>query len=85
MDQRRGVEEMKEVRAWRISCDAQGAHMYFDPVTEVPMVRDLTPEEKADILDRMSSVSALDEDEGETSDLVGYQRNLFPVGIPHGT
>ncbi len=58
--------------------------MYFDPATEVPMVRDLTEDEKRVRIDTYASVSELDEDEdGFTLD--DWQHNLFPVGIPHGT
>ena len=74
---------MKLVRAWRISSDEQGAHMFFHPDREVPMVRDLTAEELAVRLDRMSSVSALDEDEASRALLYGQLPLLGED--PHGS
>ncbi len=71
-------------RGWRICRDSTGFYMYFDPRIEVPMVRGLTEEEKADILDRYGSVSALDED--EDTYVFGSQREMFdpvpPAQVP---
>ena len=59
--------------------------MFFDPRIEVPMVRDLTEDEKVARLDRVGSVSALAEDEDASA--LGRQVQLFSDcgGDPHGT
>ena len=76
------ASSVKIVRAWRISGDDQGAHMFFHPDREVPMLRDLTADEVSVRVDRMGSVSALAEAEGAART---GQIQLFDGGDPHGS
>ena len=50
---------MKPVRTWRITFDGAGtgAFMWFDPRTEVPLLRDLTDNEHSVRLDRSVRVT----------------------------
>jgi len=62
------------VRGWRIGYDGSGCTMWFDPLNEQPSLRRLTEDEKADMVDRIGSVSALVEGE----ELCEQQLILFP-------
>jgi len=60
----------KIISNWRISRgDPSGLLLWFDPLTEVPLLRELTKGEQAVKLDSIISVGALDEDEDGVSSL----------------
>ena len=74
------------IRMWRISrATPFGLYVWFDPSKEVVVLRDLTEGEKAVILDKVSSVSALPQsDDSEDnlrkpSGLVKVDQILLPL------
>ena len=71
----------KPLRSWRLSQpEAHGLSVWFDLMIESVLLRDLTDTERASMVDKLSSVSGLDEDEddGYTQENEGDQLVLIP-------
>ncbi len=72
-------ERLVSVRAWRIRGDAdEGCWMWFDPLTEQPLVRRLTADEAAATVDRYVSVSA--SEQAEQGDIFADDPGSDPEG-----